>query len=49
MKIVIVVEINDITDVESQAAENALMIITDSMGDFPYEWYVDEVIQDEQV
>jgi hypothetical protein len=49
MRILIIVEIPEIEDVESQQAENALMIITDSMIDFPYSWYVDEVIQDEPV
>jgi len=49
MRILIVVEINDITDIESQAADNALMMITDAMQHFPYSWYVDEVIQDEQI
>lgn len=46
MKVLIVVEINDITDVESQAADNALMMITDAMQHFPYEYYIDEVTAD---
>jgi hypothetical protein len=47
MKIYMVVEIPEIDDVESQEADNALMIITDAMQHFPYPYYIDEVIADE--
>jgi hypothetical protein len=47
MKIYMVVEIPEIDDVESQEADNALMIITDAMQHFPYPYYIDEVTADE--
>jgi hypothetical protein len=49
MKILIVVEIPEIEDINSDEANNALDIIKDEMQHFSYQWYVDEVIQDEQV
>ena len=47
MKIYMVVEIPEIDDVDSQDAENALMMITDAMQHFPYPYYIDEVTADE--
>jgi formylmethanofuran dehydrogenase subunit B len=47
MKVYMIVEISEIDDVESQEADNALMIITDAMQHFPYPYYIDEVTADE--
>ena len=47
MKVYMIVEILEIDDVESQEADNALMIITDAMQHFPYPYYIDEVTADE--
>jgi hypothetical protein len=47
MKVYMIVEIPEIDDVESQEADNALMIITDAMQHFPYPYYIDEVTADE--
>ena len=47
MKIYMVVEIPEIEDVNSDEADNALDIIKDEMQHFSYQWYIDEVTEDE--
>ena len=44
MTIYIVIEVSEVRDVESTEATNVLDIVTDTMKDVPYVWYVDEVL-----
>jgi hypothetical protein len=47
MKVYMIVEIPEVLDVNSQQADNALMLITDAMEGFPFQWYIDEATDDE--
>jgi hypothetical protein len=47
MKVYMIVEIPEVLDVNSQQADNALMLITDAMQDFPFSYYIDEATDDE--